>query len=184
MANNSYDGLSKTEEMSKKFKIIGLVVAIFLAVTYFIGGICLCVLVDVQTGVTMLFSGLIIGALGIFGVYFLHQLLMVQCDAMRDIKAARIANDEREISGDTSSQNVVVQKAYETSELYYLLYLERGAYLYVDVENPGALKTTRSLLSAMKFQSEEEALKYADYKGLNMEEKWKIVKKSLIVAVE
>lgn len=180
MKNDNFNAISKADNMAKNFKIIMLVVVSALAAIYVIGGIVVCALVDVSTGITMLLSGIIIGVLGVFGTYFTHQLIVVMLDATIDIKANRIANESK--LNDVKQPSS--QSAYERCEAFYLLYLERDAYLYLDIENPSSLKTIKSLLDAMKFQSEEEALKFADYKRLNMQEKWKVVKKELIIAVD
>lgn len=170
--NNVFSDISKAEEMAQKFKTILLVVMGILTAVFVIGGICFCVLIDVIIGMAMLLFGIIIGVLGIFGAYFLYQLLFVLLDAMRDVKLNRIANESKLSNNAQQTQNVD-----EARELYYLLFVEQNAYLYIDQESPDVLKATRSLRKAMSFDSEEEALKYAEQKGLNLNERWKIVKK-------
>lgn len=183
MKNDNYQGITKAERMAKIYKNIMLFVTVFVAVVSFIGGICICALVDVSTGVVYVFGGLIIAAIGIFGVFYAYQMTLTLLDVATDVKANRIKNESVPCV-EVPEYNQINNRAYETSECFYLQYIERDAYLFIDVKEPSALKTTRSLLSAMRFQSEEEALKYADYKGLAMGEKWKVVKKQLIIAVE
>ena len=43
------------------------------------------------------------------------------------------------------------------------------------------LRVVKDVLCALKFQSEEEAKRFAEYKRLELDEKWQIVKKNLIV---
>lgn len=187
MKNNSYQDITKAESMAKKYKYIMLFTIAFLALTFVIGGICICALVDASTGAPMIFSGIIMGALGIFGAYYSYQMTIVLLDVATDVKTNRIMNEGRAISNAPQQPQVlqaIAQCAYETSDMYYLMSLESAEYLYADLSNSQVLRTTSSLLEAMNFQSEEEALKFADYKGLRIDEKWKVVRKKLIIPIE
>ena len=46
-----------------------------------------------------------------------------------------------------------------------------------------SLRVVKDIFSAIKFNSEEEAKRFADYKRIEIGEKWQIVKKNLIIPI-
>lgn len=185
MINNSYVNLSEAERLAKKFKVLCIVILSIFSGFCIIGGIIVCAVVEISTGISLLVSGIVSGALGIFGIHVLFWFVQVACEAMCDVKESRIMVGEIKdhLLKPTKEKNST-PKAFETCSWYYLMYIERGAYLFEESASAQTVKTINSLIGAMKFQSEEEALKYADYKGLKIGEKWKVVKKDLIVPIE
>lgn len=179
MRNNSFNKLEKADKMVDSFLKVAISLDLICALLLLIGGILVCALVDVGTGIGYIISALIMCGFGVFLVYLSHSLLTVFVDGMNDIKTSGIAIDELK-----SRQNIPeinIPKAFEQCTNFYLYYSDKGMYLSLSAIESQTVSVVKDLQQAIKFQTEEEALRFAEYKRLTIGDKWTIIKKNLII---
>lgn len=179
MRNKNFRDLEKAKRYVDTFLKVALAFCIIMALLLVILGIILCVY-DGVSGAIYIINGVIVGAFGIFISYLVHALLTVFVDGMNDVKTSGIIIDE--MSG--NSNVTTSAKTYESCTNYYLFYVDKDAYLSAKTMDGQGIKGVRDVLSAMKFQSEDDAKRFAEYKRLEIGEKWQIVKKDLIVPID
>ena len=180
MRNKDFTNLDKAKRYVDAFLKVAMTFCIIIAVLMIIGGIILCVY-DGITGVTYIITGAITCGFGIFMIYMVHSLLTVFVDGMNDIKHNGITIENIASTDNTSLSLPTMPKSYETCTNYYLYYIDKGSYLSSNSMDGQGLRVVKDVLYALKFQSEEEAKRVAEYKRLELDEKWQIVKKNLIV---
>ncbi len=105
-------------------------------------------------------------------------------DAMTDIKQTSIVVEDMQNNQKEQLSLKIESQSFETSTCYLLRYIEKGSYLSATSVEDRSLRVTKSITTAIKFNSEQEAKKFADYKDLSVGEKWDIVKKDLIIPIE
>lgn len=179
MRNKNFRDLETAKKYVDTFLKVALAFCIIMAVLLVIGGIILCVYSG-AAGASYIITGVIVGAFGIFMAYMVHALLTVFVDGMNDVKTSGIIIDE--MSGNSNVTSTA--KTYESCTNYYLFYADKDAYLSAKTMDGQGVKGVRDILSAMKFQSEDDARRFAEYKRLELGEKWQIVKKDLIVPID
>ena len=173
MRNKNFRDLETAKKYVDTFLKVALAFCIIMAVLLVIGGIILCVYSG-AAGASYIITGVIVGAFGIFMAYMVHALLTVFVDGMNDVKTSGIIIDE--MSGNSNVTSTA--KTYESCTNYYLFYADKDAYLSAKTMDGQGVKGVRDILSAMKFQSEDDARRFAEYKRLELGEKWQIVKKT------
>lgn len=178
MRNKEFGNLEKAKRYVDAYLKVALAFFIIMAVLLVIAGIILCVYSG-AVGVGYMISGGIVCGFGIFMSYMIHALLTVFVDGMNDVKESGIVIDE--MSETQNAPNSA--KTYESCSNYYLFYADKDAYLSAKTMDGQGIKGVRNVLSAMKFQSEDDARRFAEYKRLEIGEKWQIVKKDLIVPI-
>ncbi len=184
MRNKDFSKLTNLERVFGTLRNVAMVITIISSLAMFVGGIIVCVYVDISTGVSSIISSLIIGGFGTYMIFCSFMFANATIEAMADIKQTSIAVEEMQKNQSGQFSLKLEGKSYETSTCYLLRYIDKGAYLSSTAYEERALKVTKSIMTAIQFQSETEAKKFADYKGLPIGEKWDIVKKDLIVPIE
>lgn len=185
MINKSFSEIEKAKRYVEVFKKVAVTLCAILAVIMLIAGIILCVY-DGAAGVSYIIYSVILCGFGIFMVYFTNAISNVFVDGMDDIKSSAILIEQiaKGNSGKNNEQNVnVFPKFFESCINFYLYYVEKGAYLSASTVEEQSLRVVKDIFSAIKFNSEEEAKRFADYKRIEIGEKWQIVKKNLIIPI-
>lgn len=185
MRNRNFNNLESAKTLTGTYFKVGIALIVITALCMFIAGIVVCVQVDIGMGIGYIIASLIYGGFGAFFVYMIYMLVRIYVDGMNDLKCNGIAIDG--IAGGENGANTVLPhaKAYETCTNYYLYYVEKDSYLSANNSADGqSIRVVKNVLSALKFVSEEEALRYADYRRFDVGGKWKVVKKDLIIPLE
>lgn len=149
-------------------------------VSTFIAGIVYACEYSVGYGLALLFGGLILGGIYLFLIYCFSIFAIAIVEMMYDIKNNRLCN---ETIKDICRNKTVEINAFEEVHCYLLYHIERGSY-FASVENGDVIKDTKRILVANRFKSEEDAKRFAEYKQLKLEEKWKIIEKDLLIPIE
>lgn len=68
--------------------------------------------------------------------------------------------------------------------IFLFVLIDKGMYLSVSSIESQSVSVVKDLSAAIKFQTEDGAQRFAEYKRLSIGEKWKIIKKNLIVPLE
>lgn len=180
MRNRNFNDLDKAKRYVDVFLKVALSFNIVMAVFMVIAGIFLCVY-DGASGAVYIIGGVVTCGFGIFMVFMIHSLLMAFVDGMYDIKYNGIVLDNMAKSDSAHVVAESVAKSYETCTNYFLYCTEKNAYLSSNAINAQGVSVVKDVLCALKFQSDDEAMRFADYKRLEIGEKWQIVKKELII---
>ena len=184
MRNRDFSKLSNLERVFGTLRNVSMVIMRISSVMLFIGGIVLCVYGEIATGISSIISSLILGGFGSFAIYCSHLFATAIIDAISDIKQTGITIDDMQNKQAEQVSLKLESKSYETSTCYLLRYIEKGSYLSSAAYEERSLRVTKSISAALKFNSEQEAKKFADYKALSVGGKWDIVKKDLIIPIE
>lgn len=185
MINKSFSEIEKAKKYVEVFKKVTVTLCAILSVLMLIAGIILCVY-NGTTGVSYIIYSVILCGFGIFMVYYTNAISNVFVDGMDDIKSSAIMIEQiaKGNSGKNNEQNTnVFPKSFESCINFYLYYVEKGAYLSASTVEEQSLRVVKDIFSAIKFNSEEEAKRFADYKRIEIGEKWQIVKKNLIIPI-
>lgn len=184
MRNKDFSKLSKLVGVCNTLKNVAIVITIIAAIIMFVGGIILCAYGEILTGLSTIIGSLILGGFGELAIYFWHLLVTAVIDAMSDIKLTGIAVDDMLNNHPEQEPLKLECKSYETSTCYLLRYIKKGSYLCSTSVEDRSLRVTKSVMGAIKFNSAQDAEKFADYKALSVGEQWDIVKKDLIIPIE
>lgn len=182
MQNKSFEKLEKIDNFVGTFFHIMLGGLIVLCVLLLILGFVICSFGDLAIGLIVAGCSIVIAVFGIIALHFANMLFEVLIDSLVDTKSSALymANISAKCSELLDSKNNAKSaKPQEHRISFYLHQPQMGEYL---TDKPD--RFSKSIMNAMAFESEEEALKYADSKGLKIGEKWKVVKKDLIVPIE
>lgn len=184
MRNKNFSKLNDLERLFNTLRNVAITITIVVSVFMFIGGIIICVYGEIATGISAIISSLILGGFGSFAIYCSHMFAIAIIDAMTDIKQTSVFVEDIQANHGGQASVKFESKSYETSTCYLLRYIEKGSYLCSSTVEDRSLRVTKSIMASLKFNSEQEAEKFADYKGLSLEDKWDIVKKDLIIPIE
>lgn len=174
MINKDFTNFNKAKKYVNAFLNVSMTFCIIIAILLIIGGIIIASY-DIVTGVTYIISGAIACGFGIFMTYMIHSLLTVFVWGMNDIKNIGITIES---IADSTRQLPAMLKYYESCTNYYLYYIDKDSYLSSNSTDGQGLRVVKDVLYALKFQSEEEAKRFAVYNRLKLGENWKIVKKN------
>lgn len=183
MRNKDFNELDKAKKYVDIYFKVAISFCIVMAVLMLIAGIVLCVY-DGVSGVIYIISGAIFCGIGIFGVFVTRTMLAVFVDGLNDIKQSGLAIDAIATSDKFSNNETDKPKSYESCTNYYLYYIDKNAYLCSSSMSGQGMSVVKNVLSALKFQSEDEAKRFADYKRIEIGDKWQIVKKDLIIPID
>lgn len=184
MRNRDFSKLSDLTRVFNTLRNVAITITIVVSILMFIGGIIICVYGEIVTGISSIISSLVLGGFGTFSIFCSHLFATAIIDAMSDIKQTGITIDDMQNNQAKQVSLKLESKSFETSTCYLLRYIEKGSYLSSTSVEDRSLRVTKSISGAIKFNSEQEAKKYADYKDLSVDEKWDIVKKDLIIPIE
>lgn len=184
MRNRDFSKLSNLVRVFNTLRNVAITITIVVSILMFIGGIVICVYGEIATGISSIISSLIFGGFGSFAIYCSHLFATAIIDAMSDIKQTGITVDDMQNNQSEQVSLKLESKSYETSTCYLLRYIEKGSYLSSTSVEDRSLRVTKSITTAIKFNSEQEAEKFAIYKDLSVGEKWDIIKKDLIIPIE
>lgn len=182
MDNKHFNNLEKADRIIELFRNVFYVLTALFMVATFIAGIVYACEYSVGYGLAMLFGGLIIGGIYLFLIYCFSIFAIAIVEMMYDVKNNRLCNETiKDIS--VSGNKTIGANAFEEVHCYLLYHIERGSY-FASVENGDVIKVTKRILVANRFKSEEDAKRFAEYKQLKLEEKWKIIEKDLLIPIE
>ncbi len=184
MRNRDFSKLNNLEKLFNTLRVVAITITIAMSILMFIGGIIVCVYNEIATGISAIITSLIFGGFGTFVIYCSHMFAIAIIDAMTDIKQTSVVVEDMKTNRIEQSSVTIGSKSYETSTCYLLRYIEKGSYLSASSVEDRSLRVTKSIMASLKFDSEQEAEKFADYKGLSLDDKWDIVKKDLIIPIE
>ena len=184
MRNRDFSKLNNLEKIFGTLRNVSMVITIILSLIMFIGGVLVCALVDVATGISYIVSSLILGGFGTYMIFCSFMFSNAVIDAMTDIKQTSIVVEDMQNNQKEQLSLKIESQSFETSTCYLWRYIEKGSYLSATSGEDRSLRVTKSITTAIKFNSEQEAKKFADYKDLSVGEKWDIVKKDLIIPIE
>ncbi len=174
--NADFKNIQDAKKLVDNYLKVSIAICLITALGVLILGIVYCVYGDI-VGVFYIVSAIITGFFGVFMSYLTYALLMVFIDGMRDVKISGIKFDE-------FSEKTNNTKAYEFCSNYYLYYNEKDAYLSSNTMNGQGMRVVKEVLNALKFHSEDDAKLFAEYKKIEIGEKWKIVKKDLFLPID
>lgn len=170
--NTDFASIQDAKKLVDNYLKVSIAICLIVSLCVLILGIVYCVYGNI-VGVFYIVSAIITAFFGVFMSYLIYTLLIVFIDGMRDVKISGIKLDEfSEKSNNT--------KAYEFCSNYYLYYNEEDAYLS---SNKG-MRVVKDVLNALGFHSEDEAKLFAEYKKIEIGEKWKIVRKDLFLPID
>lgn len=184
MRNREFSKLSALTRVFNTLRNVAITITIVVSILMFIGGIIICVYDGIPIGISSIICSLVLGGFGSFMIYCSHLFVTAIIDAMSDIKQTGIAIDDMQNNQAKQVSLKLESKSFETITCYLLRYIEKGSYLSSASVEDRSLRVTKSITNAIKFNSEQEAKKYADYKDISIDDKWDIVKKDLIIPIE
>lgn len=94
MRNKDFSKLTNLERVFGTLRNVAMVITIISSLAMFVGGIIVCVYVDISTGVSSIISSLIIGGFGTYMIFCSFMFANATIEAMADIKQTSIAVEE------------------------------------------------------------------------------------------